>query len=476
MLDNYLLTQELIADIGKKCRGWNVVLKLDMAKAYDRMSWVFILKVLRQFGFRERFIDMVWRLLSNVWFSVIVNDAVIVFANGSASSLRKVMRVLELYQGASGQLVNTSKSGFLIHPSVSVARKSVIEQVTKFSKREFPVRYLGSPLFTDRCKGAYFADLCQQIVDKVLSWKNHLLSSGGKIILIKHMLSNIPLHLLVSAILPKSSFRMIEQVCANFLNGISSWALFLWAKYCHNSHPCQVSMISTSSATWHRILDIRGFAELFITWRPYSGNCHFWYDNWMGLGAFYLRVEVQEHLSFQNFVTDVDRIVWTASSSGRFSVSSAFHELREAKPSSFMFRQHVFMESEVARTVWKVFGSLCGLPFSHDHFRVYLVNWWCKLTKSARLKLVFCLLHAFVCWNLWKARNSAVLEGSTTDVRSICGAVFQNLKDAYWLQFGEFQQVATWPQFLGLVEQRLEVFRIHLVHWHPLVLGKFKLN
>ena len=96
-------------------------------------------------------------------------DDVIVFVNGSTSSLRKIMRVLELYQCASGQLVNTSKSGFLIHPSVSLARKSVIERITKFSKREFPVRYLGSPLFTGQCKGAYFADLCQQIVDKVLS-------------------------------------------------------------------------------------------------------------------------------------------------------------------------------------------------------------------------------------------------------------------------------------------------------------------
>lgn len=29
--------------------------------------------MLHRFGFGERFIDMIWRLLSNVWFSVIVN-------------------------------------------------------------------------------------------------------------------------------------------------------------------------------------------------------------------------------------------------------------------------------------------------------------------------------------------------------------------------------------------------------------------
>ena len=69
-----------------------------------------------------------------------------------------------------------------------------------------------------------------------------------------------------------------------------------------------------------------------------------------------------------------------------------------------------------------------------------------------------------------------MFEGITKDTRSICEAAFQNLKDAYWLKFGEFQQVTTWPQFLGLVERRAEVFRIRLVHWQSPVLGTFKLN
>ena len=71
--ENYLLAQELITGIGKKARGGNVALKLDMAKAYDRMSWTHVIHVLRKFGFGEQFIDMVWRLLSNVWFSIIIN-------------------------------------------------------------------------------------------------------------------------------------------------------------------------------------------------------------------------------------------------------------------------------------------------------------------------------------------------------------------------------------------------------------------
>lgn len=39
--DNFLLAQEIIIGIGKKNRGGNVALKLDMTKAYDRVSWIF---------------------------------------------------------------------------------------------------------------------------------------------------------------------------------------------------------------------------------------------------------------------------------------------------------------------------------------------------------------------------------------------------------------------------------------------------
>ena len=252
-----------------------------MAKAYDRVSWQFLITILRRFGFGERFIDMVWRLISNVWFSVLVNgvpygffkssrglrqgdplslalfiigsevlsralnslvyqsgfvgykvprhcpsvthlafaDDVIIFANGGAASLKRIMQILAWYQNDSGQLVNVQKSGYLVHPRTSVVRKRVIERVTKFRKQDFPIRYLGGPLFVGRAKEVYFSYLCQKILEKVLSWKSRLLSFGGKIVLIKHVLSSIPTHLLGMSVMPRGIFRIIESVCADFLWG-----------------------------------------------------------------------------------------------------------------------------------------------------------------------------------------------------------------------------------------------------------------
>ena len=54
-----------------------------MAKAYDRMLWLFILKTLRKFGFVERVVDMVWGLLSNNWYSLVINGQVEGFFNST---------------------------------------------------------------------------------------------------------------------------------------------------------------------------------------------------------------------------------------------------------------------------------------------------------------------------------------------------------------------------------------------------------
>lgn len=71
--ENVLLAQEIIKDINLRKKNENVVVKLDIAKAYDRMSWFYLIKVLRRFGFSKTIIYMVWRLISNNWYSVLVN-------------------------------------------------------------------------------------------------------------------------------------------------------------------------------------------------------------------------------------------------------------------------------------------------------------------------------------------------------------------------------------------------------------------
>ncbi|XP_075077040.1 uncharacterized protein LOC107829953 [Nicotiana tabacum] len=59
IFENILLTQEIVTDIRLRGKPANVVIKLDMAKAYDRVSWKYLLHVLRKMGFSKNFINMV---------------------------------------------------------------------------------------------------------------------------------------------------------------------------------------------------------------------------------------------------------------------------------------------------------------------------------------------------------------------------------------------------------------------------------
>ncbi|XP_075096198.1 secreted RxLR effector protein 78-like [Nicotiana tabacum] len=73
--ENVLLTQEIIHGMKEHNEGENLVIKLDMSKAYDRLSWTFFTSVMRKLGFSEGVIDCIYKLLSNNWYSLIVNGA-----------------------------------------------------------------------------------------------------------------------------------------------------------------------------------------------------------------------------------------------------------------------------------------------------------------------------------------------------------------------------------------------------------------
>lgn len=71
--NNILLVQELVHDINYRTRGGNVIFKLDMVKAYDKMSWSFVLQMLQCFGFSDCWVSLIRRAIYGPWFSILVN-------------------------------------------------------------------------------------------------------------------------------------------------------------------------------------------------------------------------------------------------------------------------------------------------------------------------------------------------------------------------------------------------------------------
>lgn len=207
--ENVLLAQEIIRDINKRNKRHNVVVKLEMTKAYNRVSEIFLTRVLRKFGFLKVMIDTVWRLISKNWYSVLVNgqsygffqstrglnqgdplspalfilsvealsrglnilhrdtdysgyclpkwsleinhlayaDDTILFTSADPQYIRKLIKVIREYEINSGQLVNNSKSRFYVHDKMPNSIINRIKRRTGIKKGKFPFIYLGCPIY-----------------------------------------------------------------------------------------------------------------------------------------------------------------------------------------------------------------------------------------------------------------------------------------------------------------------------------------
>ena len=48
------------------------MIKLDMTNAHDRVLWFFMMKVLMKMGFHEFEVDINWRLLAKILYSIVI--------------------------------------------------------------------------------------------------------------------------------------------------------------------------------------------------------------------------------------------------------------------------------------------------------------------------------------------------------------------------------------------------------------------
>lgn len=72
----------------------------------------------------------------------------------------------------SGQLVNNSKSFFLMPTKASLQRRSCVARSFGFEEGQLPLRYLGAPLFVGQRKSGYFHDLLNKVIRN--SWGRNM--------------------------------------------------------------------------------------------------------------------------------------------------------------------------------------------------------------------------------------------------------------------------------------------------------------
>ena len=72
ILDGIIHTHEIIHSL-KHTKQAGMILKIDLSKAFDKLSWTYIQKVLSAFGFYPTWVQWVYSLISSSFFSILIN-------------------------------------------------------------------------------------------------------------------------------------------------------------------------------------------------------------------------------------------------------------------------------------------------------------------------------------------------------------------------------------------------------------------
>ncbi|KAL0309433.1 UNVERIFIED_CONTAM: hypothetical protein Sradi_5885600, partial [Sesamum radiatum] len=242
--DNVLLAQELVHSLESRRLDANVVFKLDMAKAYNRISWEFLYQVLRQKGFPQRWISLVANAVSHCWLGSALYGAPDDILSGTWSDSELLRELLRL----SGQLINGSKSSFIVGRQASSLQMQAVQDVLGYQLKYLPVTYLGVPLYKGNRKAYLFDSIISRLRDMLQGWAMTNLSRGGRLALIRSVLQATPLHLL-QACFPMAEGGLGVRSLADYVRAFSMklwwrfwgksslWLEYLHGRYCRNLHP-----------------------------------------------------------------------------------------------------------------------------------------------------------------------------------------------------------------------------------------------
>ncbi|KAG5605534.1 hypothetical protein H5410_027026 [Solanum commersonii] len=148
----------VILDINLTKKFNNVVVKLDMARVYDRVSWIFLIKVLRNLVSQRSL--LAW--CGDLSHIIEVLDRVLNKLHEDAGGHRVYLRdygVLMEYKKSLGHVINLNKSFFYLHDNTPLIMSIRLKRIMGIKQGSFPFIYLGCSFFYDRKKMSHFDKL-----------------------------------------------------------------------------------------------------------------------------------------------------------------------------------------------------------------------------------------------------------------------------------------------------------------------------
>ncbi|XP_074291951.1 uncharacterized protein LOC141618770 [Silene latifolia] len=162
-------------------------------------------------------------------------DDLLMFCKGDTTSVKVLMRGFLSFSEASGLCFNRSKSDIYMN-GVNQMDKDQILQLSGFQEGSFPFRYLGIPISYKRLSSADSNVLVDKIVKKIRGWGTKKLSYAGRLVLVRHVLSQMHSYWARIFLLPKGVMARVEAICRNYLwshsENFAKLPLIAWDQCC----------------------------------------------------------------------------------------------------------------------------------------------------------------------------------------------------------------------------------------------------
>lgn len=277
LIENTLLASEIVQGYNRKGGQKRITIKVDIAKAFDTVRWEFLFACLRSYNIPEALIHWLEACVCTPSFSVAFNgstygyfkgkrglrqgdplspylfvlvmnclslaldraavsglfsyhprcgktklthlsfaDDLLIFSDGSLSSVQAILAVLKDFEERSGLAVSIQKTTLFAAGMTDVEVENIKLQ-TRLTTGILPIRYLGVPLHTKKISLPQCAPLIQSIKAKLRSWTVKKLTYAGRLQLVTSVINGITNFWTSSFILPKAVTREIDSLCAKFL-------------------------------------------------------------------------------------------------------------------------------------------------------------------------------------------------------------------------------------------------------------------
>lgn len=278
--DNVLVAFELLHFMKRKNRGQEgeVALKLDISKAYDRVSWQYLRSRMEAMGFDQKWVNWIMLCVSTVSYSIsfqgsmigpiiprrglrqgdplspylfllcveglslslksaahtgVINGCCIspnapsithllfaddsfLFFKATTTEAHSIKEILNRYEAVSGQAVNYQKSAIFFSANVHRDKQSAIKQFLGVFNDVGDTKYLGLPSLIGRSKKTVFRYLKDKIFQRIQGWGSKLLSRAGKAVMIRNVAQTIPSYAMSCFLIPKTLCQEMERLMNDF--------------------------------------------------------------------------------------------------------------------------------------------------------------------------------------------------------------------------------------------------------------------